>query len=74
MYLEGSAEYTFPEYKVVLALKGGDNDLVISYLNGLALADQKRLSRKASIKALRVSSIRLWIALRIRRITILIIS
>jgi len=39
LYLEGSAEYTFPEYEVVLTLKGGDDDLVVFYLNGLALAD-----------------------------------
>jgi len=74
LHLEGSAEYTFPKHKVVLALKGRDNDLVVSYLNSLALADQKKLSRKASIKASRVSSIRLWIAPRIRRITMLMIS
>ena len=39
LYLKGSAEYTFPEYEVVLTLKGGDDDLVVFYLNGLALAD-----------------------------------
>jgi len=39
LYLKGSAEYTFLEHKVILALKGRDDDLVVSYLNGLALAD-----------------------------------
>jgi hypothetical protein len=36
LYLESSAEYTFPEHEVVLALEGGDDDLVVPYRDGFS--------------------------------------